>query len=351
MAKWVFQTNMWIRSSPAIGSDGTLYIGSYDNNLYALADSNDAPVSETLTVNNPTTTGFTLGLSPALNGLTKSDFILHDSLNNAVSITSAATMDNGATYAIIAALTVGKTYTITAEKNGYNFGIPANVFVQLMAKSVIQIGVDNKDGENVGIYVGLDNIVDSNGNTIYDFNVATFNIEVDFDPAKVTVLDVVNETNSGQFTKTIEAPGKVTVTYTSATGMSNFNKLFFIPITLTGSVLDTTSLQVKYLSVTDINHNQIYVENPSAQVFQRSKILNEGLGTLPSINDAVAGLQYLAGLRNAGTDSGHVNLINMASIVGPDTDSTVIKQNVKDIIALMQYLAGLRDDSFMLILQ
>jgi hypothetical protein len=36
----------------------------------------------------------------------------------------------------------------------------------------------------------------------------------------------------------------------------------------------------------------------------------------------------------------------MASIVGPGTGSTIIKQSVKDIIALMQYLVGLRDDSF-----
>ena len=35
--KWRFQTGGWIRSSPAIGQDGTIYVGSYDYNLYALS--------------------------------------------------------------------------------------------------------------------------------------------------------------------------------------------------------------------------------------------------------------------------------------------------------------------------
>ncbi len=88
-----------------------------------------AIITETLTVSNPSTTGFTVTLSPALAGLTGSDFILKDDQNNAVTITSAATSDNGATYTIGAALTAGKTYTVTAAKAGYNFGTAANVAV------------------------------------------------------------------------------------------------------------------------------------------------------------------------------------------------------------------------------
>ena len=33
---WEFQTRGYVRSSPAIGSDGTVYVGSYDNKLYAI---------------------------------------------------------------------------------------------------------------------------------------------------------------------------------------------------------------------------------------------------------------------------------------------------------------------------
>ena len=34
--KWKYKTDHWIWSSPAIGSDGTIYVGSYDNYLYAI---------------------------------------------------------------------------------------------------------------------------------------------------------------------------------------------------------------------------------------------------------------------------------------------------------------------------
>ncbi len=34
--KWNYTTNNRVRSSPAIGSDGTIYVGSYDNRLYAI---------------------------------------------------------------------------------------------------------------------------------------------------------------------------------------------------------------------------------------------------------------------------------------------------------------------------
>ena len=33
---WEFKTGDWVHSSPAIGSDGTVYVGSYDNKLYAI---------------------------------------------------------------------------------------------------------------------------------------------------------------------------------------------------------------------------------------------------------------------------------------------------------------------------
>jgi len=34
---WEFETGGDVSSSPAIGSDGTVYVGSYDNKLYAIA--------------------------------------------------------------------------------------------------------------------------------------------------------------------------------------------------------------------------------------------------------------------------------------------------------------------------
>ena len=34
--KWKYTTGDWVSSSPAIGPDGTIYVGSNDNNLYAI---------------------------------------------------------------------------------------------------------------------------------------------------------------------------------------------------------------------------------------------------------------------------------------------------------------------------
>ncbi|NLW95212.1 MAG: PQQ-binding-like beta-propeller repeat protein, partial [Chlamydiae bacterium] len=33
---WVYETDNYVNSSPAVGTDGTVYIGSIDNTLYAL---------------------------------------------------------------------------------------------------------------------------------------------------------------------------------------------------------------------------------------------------------------------------------------------------------------------------
>ena len=33
---WEFETGVYVYSSPAIGSDGTVYVGSYDGKLYAI---------------------------------------------------------------------------------------------------------------------------------------------------------------------------------------------------------------------------------------------------------------------------------------------------------------------------
>src|SRR5208337_4114657 len=34
--KWAFTTGLYIDSSPAVGADGTIYVGSEDHNLYAI---------------------------------------------------------------------------------------------------------------------------------------------------------------------------------------------------------------------------------------------------------------------------------------------------------------------------
>ena len=39
-AKWTFTTGDWVDSTPAIGADGTVYFGSWDNQLYAVNPTN-----------------------------------------------------------------------------------------------------------------------------------------------------------------------------------------------------------------------------------------------------------------------------------------------------------------------
>ena len=34
--KWAFSTGGWVESSPALGMDGTAYVGSFDGKLYAI---------------------------------------------------------------------------------------------------------------------------------------------------------------------------------------------------------------------------------------------------------------------------------------------------------------------------
>ena len=40
---WEFETGGWVTSFPAIGSDGTVYVGSLDNKLYAIKTDSKGP--------------------------------------------------------------------------------------------------------------------------------------------------------------------------------------------------------------------------------------------------------------------------------------------------------------------
>jgi len=58
--KWSYQTGSWIRSSPAIGCDGTVYVGSDDGKLYAINSDEILKWSYQ--------TGDSIGSSPAIGG-------------------------------------------------------------------------------------------------------------------------------------------------------------------------------------------------------------------------------------------------------------------------------------------
>ena len=42
---WEFKTGFYVYSSPAIGSDGTVYVGSYDKKVYAIKTESLGPVT------------------------------------------------------------------------------------------------------------------------------------------------------------------------------------------------------------------------------------------------------------------------------------------------------------------
>ena len=80
-------------------------------------------VNETPTVENVTTAGFTLALSPALRGLTASDL----SLGTGSKLTLGASTDGGATYPVTVAspsLAPGMSTTLTINMQGYAFSSP-----------------------------------------------------------------------------------------------------------------------------------------------------------------------------------------------------------------------------------
>ncbi|WP_434511232.1 cell wall-binding repeat-containing protein [Desulfitobacterium sp. AusDCA] len=85
--------------------------------------------SSSITVSNPSTTGFTVNLDPAVKDLGVNNFSLVDTTGSAITISSAVPLDDGKEYALSAALTAGQSYTLTVVKEGYTFGSARNVII------------------------------------------------------------------------------------------------------------------------------------------------------------------------------------------------------------------------------
>ncbi|MFP4979237.1 hypothetical protein ACE6ED_27820, partial [Paenibacillus sp. CN-4] len=76
-----------------------------------------APVQVTGTVSDAKPTGFTLTLTPAVDGLTAGDI----SLSGGAVVSDVVSSDGGRTYQVKAALEEGQTYRVTVVKEGYRF--------------------------------------------------------------------------------------------------------------------------------------------------------------------------------------------------------------------------------------
>jgi putative cell wall-binding protein len=123
------------------------------------------PSTETLTVSNPLTTGFTVTVNPAINDMTVNDFTLHDNWGNPVAITNATSINNGGSYILSASLNSGQAYTLTAVKTGYTFGAAQSLFVPTTTTSTETLTVSNPSttGFTVTVNPAINNM------TINDF--------------------------------------------------------------------------------------------------------------------------------------------------------------------------------------
>jgi|GEM_PF-1880223 len=219
----------------------------------------------------------------------------------------------------------------------------------LTASPLIRVGTNPTDTSSVGIMVGLQNITDSNGKSPANLSLTGYQVEIDFDPQQVNILGVTDLTTLGNLITNIDQQkGKVLISDTGLTGINEIDRLFFVSLNLVGTAGDLTNVTEKFFNTTDQCGNSIIVSEPATVVFQRGKIANDTTSNQVGISDTVAGLQYLAGICNAGLGTGEVNTVNMASILPPESGAKTITPSVKNVIALMQYLVGLRDSSFQL---
>lgn len=81
-----------------------------------------AAINVTPTITNPTISGFTLGLSPAVLGLNDTHLVIRNQAGTILTPTSVSTANSGATYTVAVILPAGQVATVTIGKAGYNFG-------------------------------------------------------------------------------------------------------------------------------------------------------------------------------------------------------------------------------------
>lgn len=222
---------------------------------------------------------------------------------------------------------------------------PPTAAPEYFTQFLITLGVSTNHGNTPGIYIGIDDIVDSHGNPVLEERLARYKIELDYDSANLEIPEVYDEVGLGAFTRSI-TDSWVSISAELSLGFENNSQLVFVPILLKGSAKNTTNVTIRFSELEDQFQNSIQAE-PVLLTFQRGKVLKDE-NTKPTLSDAVAGLQYLADLGTVGAAKGQVNPVNMASILPRASGTGVLKPSVKDIIALLQYIVGLRNDYFLI---
>ena len=232
---------------------------------------------------------------------------------------------------------------LSAQINEESVVVKSDQSDSLRTTGVLRIGVN--DDNRAGVFIGLQDLVDSQGVSVANKKVQHYKIGLAYTPGQVSISEITDQANLGLNPPAIDGSGVVVATNGQNLETSAYDSLIFVPLALIGSAKEQTNVTITFQDVTDQNGNPINVPDPLTLTLQRGKILNESGKSEPGIGDAVAGLQHLAGLRQAGLAEGEINVINMASIKQFSIDQK-LAPSVKVIIALMQYLVDLRDDFF-----
>ena len=143
--------------------------------------------------------------------------------------------------------------------------------------------------------------------------------------------------------------GTETVSAAVYQGVAPPTNIAFVPVRLTGPVTEAVQVTTTLQSVVDQHDTALGTPAPVTVTLQRGAVYQacstDGTPVVGyrglSVADAVAALQYLVKLRQAGTGCGQVNPVALASLVpvGTGLGST---PSVADVVALLQYLVGLR---------
>ncbi len=242
----------------------------------------------------------------------------------------------------------------------------------LYAVPKISVGEDPASG-NTGVYIGIEKFMDESYAELPNAKIAGYVMTLNYPLGAMKLADPIaiqGDTPASMFTFNNDNPGTLTVSNALPTGTLDYQKLFFIPMTVNSPADVRSDLDIQFddveiipdgnsIDLVPVQMARILPGMPVPMLmpilmmpvaFQRGKILNSNQidpMNLPRVTDAIAGLQYLAGLRNAGLAPGQVNVVNMASIVPSDTGAG--RPSVTGIVSLLQYLAKLRDNNFSVI--
>ena len=237
--------------------------------------------SETLTVSNPSTAGFTVGVSPAINNMTVNDFTLLDSWGNPVTITSATALNGGAAYALNASLNAGQTYILRAAKTGYTFATAQYVVVPSTTPSeTLTVREPSTTGFTVEMNPAL------NGLNVSDF--------ILLDDSTHVTISSVSTTNGGmtyQIAATLSAGHTYTVTATKSGYYFGTFKNVVVPSAAT----------VSSAVISDSRHIALTMSNVlTGSIGDPTAFTVAGVASVPSVtNVAVSGTTVTLTLSSA----------------------------------------------------